>query len=563
MPSGMKTLAPTILVAAILLVLSLYLAYSAGYFGTLPGEKGIWKSLYERADLEKKDLAASLAAEEAESEKLRNDSSSLKASIEEWEAKYWQESSALNTLQSHNQQLESQYNDTIVERDHFEALYTDQVRVTQTAEGERDRLSADLAAATRERDNWRSLYDSSQRNLTSFASLYNQKLQELASMKDSRDEWKGLYDSMKESRDEWESSYLGVKSLYDNLTTDYEELEAAHSTLSTDYASLSSQYAYLKTQNSALNSDLNRIRADYSALNSTYILLQHQYNQLNATYGQYAETYSDLNSTYWDLLADYSELNTSYGNLYGLHLSLLNDYNGLLSDYSELEADYESLEEEYESLDKSWEDYVGWYRIRTGLGEDAKRMITPHDPTVSSKSAQILGYSANGQLTWADMNSLHSWVATNIAYNYDTAVWNPYSGTDRFDYWQSPNRTIGERRGDCEDKANLLLSLFLAEQDVGYAYVAVVEFSDGTGHAVVFINVEGDQMFIYDPTWNTAWLWGLLTSPGWTSDGSGSEPAKIAEYEAKAGRSIKLIHAVFNDKTYKSFSTMQEFYDWF
>jgi len=547
---------------AILLALCIYLAYSAGYLGTVPGEDGTWKALYKRTDEEKDNLTMILEAEEDESEKLRNECLALDASRDEWKLKYLQKVAALDALQSRKEVLESEYNETLIEKRQLESQYADQVQATQIAENKSDQLSTELTMAVEKQDKWHSLYNASQENLTHLMSSYKQKQEELASMTDSRDEWKALYNNMKESRDEWESRYTDVKSNYDDLTTDYEELEEAHSILSMDYDSLSNQYTYLNSQNSVLKSDLNRIRADFSILNSSYLTLQDKYDQLNTTYGQYAETYTRLNSSYWDL-------NQSYANLHSLHLSLLNDYNSLLTNYSNLQADYEQLELDYESLgdDQKWlilffEDYLNWYGVRTGMDQNTMEIITPEDPVVSAQSADIVAYP-DGELSWTDMNYLNSWVGNNIAYNHDTAVWCPYSHTDRFEYWQSPNRTIMEGRGDCEDQANLLLSLFLAEQDVGYAYVALVDFSDDTGHAVVFINVEGDNMFIYDPTFDSAWFFGLLTTGGWKSDGCGSETAKIAEYEMKAGRSIDRIRAVYNDKTYQSFSTMQEFYDWF
>jgi len=562
---GKRVLLSLLIVIFLLIIAVAYLAYSAGYFGTVSGEKGIWKEVYEKRNTECENITGECVQEVR---KWQNETMMTLEEKEEWEQKYWEANGTAESLISQNSKLSLQLNQTLLDKNQFKALYDNQTKETQSAKDENIRLIDNLTNALNERDQWYSNYNLCQQNFTSLSSAYNQKLQELASLTESRDEWKALYNDMKDSRDDWESQYLNTKSLYDNLTADFEELVEAHNKLSNDYTALSNQNSYLRSQNTALSSDLNRLWTDYSNLNSTYFIIKNLYDELNQTCRNYTEEYTALNSSYWQLMADYFGLNLSYADLHQTHISLLNDYNSLMSEYSDLQTDYADLQEEYDSLiedyewlEQFWSTYYQWFRLRSGNYEDVRNIITQNDPDISSKSSEILGTSADGDLDWADTDTLHTWVANNIEYSYDTAIVNPFSWNEEFDYYQSPNRTLEVKHGDCEDKTNLLLSLFLAEEDVLWAFGAQIVFENGDGHAAVFIRVENDKMFIYDPTITTEEWYGTIK--GWKSSGDAPEQDCIAEYSNRWGSPVERIIAVYNDEIYQTFDTLQEFYDWF
>ena len=378
-------------------------------------------------------------------------------------------------------------------------------------------VKQDLGELRDDRDKWEAAYYNRTRSLKQALDEISKLQGDLRVALGEAAKWKSEYESMKADRDEWESQYWSTKH------------------------------------------DLKGVQAAYDAKVDELATMTKDRDRWRTMYGEMKKSRDDWESSYWNttslytqLTQNYSALSTRYSSLRSVYTALENDFNDLSVQFSELDGDYADLESSYKTLESNWDAYVDWYRLRSGNYPEATQLITPENRNVKSQSASILGwFFADGDLTWTDMRLLHSWVANHIEYNYDTAIWDPYWHVEEFDYWQSPSRTLSERRGDCEDQANLLLSLFLAEEDVEWAYCAAIEFEDGGMHVAIFIDVQGDEMYIYDPTWN------------WHSNGSGPETSKLAEYGQRAGSAVKRIHAVYNDKTYKTFATLGQFIDWF
>jgi hypothetical protein len=108
-----------------------------------------------------------------------------------------------------------------------------------------------------------------------------------------------------------------------------------------------------------------------------------------------------------------------------------------------------------------------------------------------------------------------------------------------------------------------MASLCLAEEDVNFLWCALVTITDDgrqSGHVNVFVNVEGDKLFIYDPTFPEN---NLLNSGGWHSSAAQSESEALNEYLGDNGFDDIQVRALFNNQLYVSFNSNQEFYNWF
>ena len=134
------------------------------------------------------------------------------------------------------------------------------------------------------------------------------------------------------------------------------------------------------------------------------------------------------------------------------------------------------------------------------LPEYARLFITPRDPVVIQKEAQI---TTNPFIP--DLIELRDWVANNIKYRYDSEA------HGMSDYWQLPRETISLGTGDCEDFSILLVSLLRAN---GYepsdVYVMAGYKSGGPGHAWVVVETDLGFWWTIEPQFST--LTGLMVS---------------------------------------------------
>jgi len=228
----------------------------------------------------------------------------------------------------------------------------------------------------------------------------------------------------------------------------------------------------------------------------------------------------------------------------------------LVDEIEQLKREKEDLRREIDDLEAQNrylknENSEWWYIYRLRAGEYPYDLVTPEDPAIVSKSFEILGTDADGDLTWGDMYKINDWVSTNIDYSRDPYIYNP-DNYGEWDYWQTPKETLKRGEGDCDDHANLALSLMLAEENVGWLWGARVIFDGESGHVGIFVNVVDDQMFVFDPTW------------GWQSSRSQSEPLALDEWANRGGHSsVTKVRELYSDTESHEFDTLQEFYDWF
>jgi len=289
----------------------------------------------------------------------------------------------------------------------------------------------------------------------------------------------------------------------------------------------------------------------YEKLEDDYILLNSSYNSLNSSYNSLQLSYSNLQQNYQNLNNDYNHLLSNHSSLQEDYTSLQNDYNNLMNDYNSLMQERNSLVDEWNDLVSDWNSLIEMIDVRYGINESMCDFITPEEPKVVSAKNNII--SSDNNLSWEDMNTINEWVYNNVKYNNDTFI-DYNTGSFFEEFWEYPNETLQNGFGDCEEHANLMVSLSKAEEDVGYlwcAYVTLVTGSVEEGHICVFVNVDGDRMYIYDPTWN------------WHSGSSESEQSSLNQYITENGFDEIIVNAIYDEQNYYSFANNQEFFDFF
>jgi len=413
---------------------------------------------------------------------------------------------------------------------------------------------------------------------------YGIALSDKNNLKEKYDRVKENYDTVNSSYNSLQLDYNSLNGSYDSLQTNHTNLKQNYTSLQSNYSSLNSQYISVQQNYNTIQSSYNAIQSQYNALQSNYNSLQSQYNSLQSGYNTLQSRYDTLNSSYAslqsaysNLQSDYTQLNNSYNSLQNdyddlelqvaslqsNYTGLRNDYNTLQSNYNSLQSNYNSLQSQYNSLNNNYNtlqnDFTSYQQrveVRYGLGENATRFVTPNDPDVISYKDYILslyGTPSNGILSWTDMDAINEWVADNIEYNHDTYI-DKSTGGFYEDFWQYPSETLENRFGDCEDHALLMASLCKAEENVGYLWCAWVILEYGgeqSGHICIFLNVEGDEMYIYDPTW------------GWESGTTKSEPDALNQYISENGFDSIQVYEIFDENDYYKFNSNQEFFDLF
>ncbi len=305
-----------------------------------------------------------------------------------------------------------------------------------------------------------------------------------------------------------------------------------------------------------IEKEYNDLKEKYDALNVSYNSLRSKHQSLQQKYDSLSWDYNNLQSKYNSLNSKYESLNNSYNNLQSSYDNLQSSYTSLQQDYSNLMNDYNSLVIEWNDLVSDWNELVSnWSIVMKSLGDrignDTRIFITPNDPDVISAKNSII--SSDGILDWDDMSTINEWVYNNIHYNNDTFF--DYKTGDFYgSFWMYPNETLEYKFGDCEEHATLMVSLCKAEQDVDWIWCAHTNLTDieGTvGHAMVFISVEGDNLYIYDPT------------AGWNSSAAMPPQDALEEYCSVFGYNHIDVLEIYNEDITYRFNNNEEFYNWF
>jgi len=313
---------------------------------------------------------------------------------------------------------------------------------------------------------------------------------------------------------------------------------------------LSDEITDLEEENSDYWEELNLWKNTTNNLNLQIKNLLTQVNALEITKRSLENQTEDLKDDISDLEDDIDDLEDDVNSLNSEITSLNSQISSLNSQIADLNFQIDSLQAENDGL--TWENNEWWdiYYMRTG--DYPYWLVTPDDSTIIAYSQVILGANADGDLTWADMGTINDWVHSNIDYSYDQYMLNPYSIEGRQDFWQTPYETLDRGEGDCDDFANLALSLMLAEENVGWLWGCHVAFDDDAGHAAIFVNVADDQMHVFDPTW------------GYDTIITQDEPGVLDEWAFIGGHSsVTDVFRIYSDTTEVEFDGLSEFYSWF
>ena len=292
----------------------------------------------------------------------------------------------------------------------------------------------------------------------------------------------------------------------------------------------------------------------FSASTVSALFYQNQYTGVLSDYNDLEGDYDSLSSSYNSLQSRHDRKVNDYNSLQAQHDDLQSSYNSLQSQYNNLQSQYDMLETGYYALDEEYEFYKEQIEVRYGDGGNCKKFITPDNIHVIGRTKLVLGHLSDGDLSWEDKIKINDWVYNTIEYNHDTFI------GDRRNCYFYPSETLDLGYGDCEDQAALMASMCKAEEDVSWVYCASVSYiknGERVGHVFVINNIVDDQMYIFDQTHSDA------GGGGWHSSSSMSEPEAISEYESAFGYSSLKIQKIFNEDMYHTFSSNQEFYDYF
>ena len=278
--------------------------------------------------------------------------------------------------------------------------------------------------------------------------------------------------------------------------------------------------------------------------------------QLGTTKAQLTDTETLLDTTQTQLVDTEAQLGTTKAQLDATKTQL-----DITTVRLETEKNKNSqMLNQYASLKKQ-------VNVRSGLTpEDRQGFINPSNSLVSAKVLEVTGgYSGSVSDYWRDCERLYRWVVSNISYSYDSYMpILPENMSDeliwRQEYWRTPEETIGDETGDCEDMA-LLLASMLRSYNEGEYTIWVLGISSNIpeykGHLAVAFPVQGGQLAILDPAGNYyTGQYGSLQSKSvsiavnnWLSHWQREMPG--AE-----------ITGVFSEDIYEEFSSTAEFITW-
>ncbi|MFC1989135.1 transglutaminase-like domain-containing protein [Chloroflexota bacterium] len=299
-------------------------------------------------------------------------------------------------------------------------------------------------------------------------------------------------------------------------------------------------------------------------LNITEIQLDTAKAQLVNTEGQLANAEKQLTNTKIGLDTIKSQLDNTQAELDAAQIHLNTTKNQLAMTTIQLE----SAKKENSKMLNQYASFREQINTRLGLtSQDMQSFITPDNLTVSIKVKEIAGsYSEDTNEFWRDYQRLYRWVVNNIDYSYDspTPKLPKYiSGnlTWERDYWRTPEETIENETGDCEDMATLLASMLRNYNQSNYiVWLLAIRstFPKATAHLAIAFPVQGGKLTILDPAGNyyTGYQFGSL----------GAESHSVAVSRWLSHWSSKMPNAeiiqVFSENIYKQLSGTDEFLTW-
>ncbi len=310
--------------------------------------------------------------------------------------------------------------------------------------------------------------------------------------------------------------------------------------------------------NAKLTSDIQSVNAKFDASQQE---LQATKNELEETKDQLQETETTLQSTSDKLTIAQSNLESVKTDLSAAQQSLTDTRSELTSTRSRLKTT-ESLNSQ---MRNQYADLRDTINARWDWKEYATDYVTPDNATVAEKAHYLAGDFTNvAEDIWTDYNRFYNWVSSTIEYQTDSlSPIMPHALGQMVkwchDCWKTPEETLTDMTGDCEDMATLLASLMIAYNQDSYAVWVIGIENDDSAHVAVGFPVTGGKFTILDPAghyftgMNT---WGLLTAE--PIEQSISNWLRHWAFDMPGAR----INLVFSDDFYREFTSTQGFIDW-
>jgi hypothetical protein len=319
--------------------------------------------------------------------------------------------------------------------------------------------------------------------------------------------------------------------------------------------------AFIGVASFKLNDTRNQLAITQEQLSNTEVELNNLESQLidiedllDTTQQQLVDTEAELSTTETQLNLTEAELNATE--------TQLNNTETLLAVTS---RQLETTVNENDQMLNEYANLRAQINVRFGnTTQDIQSFITPNNQTVQDKVQEITGgYSSDVNEYWRDCERLYRWVVNNISYSYDSYVPSlPLTLSGELNWfgecWRTPEETLEDETGDCEDMALLLASTLLSYNEGDYAiWLLTISSPDGAHMAVAF-PVAGNELTILDPAGNyyTGWQYGTLSS----------EPIQTAANNWFSHCSSELpgaeIVQAFSDDFDEHFDSTDEFIAW-
>jgi len=376
-----------------------------------------------------------------------------------------------------------------------------------------------------------------------------------------------------------ESEISEKDKIINSLKNDLEKLQSSYSDLKVSYIKLSSDYELLNLSYQNLQSQYSMLEEKFEDYKETHAYSNTEYLELNSKVSNLELNLSNLTNKYNTLKSEYSKLYFNYSQLYSEYNTLSSNYSKLYSEYSKLYSEYSALKASLKSKDTNLNFYyaqlsqnvLNLYNLLqsyVSLPQSFSRVLNKEAVNVVSS----IVYSITEGLTsrWSAYQKIYDYITSNIKYvnDIDMLYINNYWYVDvsgfeyitKFEvnttksYIQTPKLTLETKQGDCEDQAILAYAMiqYYRKYIMGTEYslyIAHIEFSDGIGHAAVFLPVKGGEICIIDPAGKY-----LTSSNGEiASKPASTELQEYSNYWSEHGtiKYIKLYSISITDGSYK------------
>ncbi|MFC2033049.1 transglutaminase-like domain-containing protein [Chloroflexota bacterium] len=208
--------------------------------------------------------------------------------------------------------------------------------------------------------------------------------------------------------------------------------------------------------------------------------------------------------------------------------------------------------------------------LRLGTGPDAMLFITPDEPEITKLVQEITGgYSE--EFFWKDYIKMYRWILINIDYTLDSPLPILPESLDstvddlywESDFWRLPVETLSAGKGDCEDMANLLVSMVLNYNQRKFPIWIIgarTENPYAKAHLAVAIPLQGAHFAIFD-------ISGRYYTPFEEMGGFGSLyfPNALEQWLKHLERTNMFeseIYVAHSEDFYTEFSGNEDFLEW-